>query len=90
MAILLMLPVATHPQTASGDYKLGVALSARPQSKAEMLERGPVNLTQLSQQQRATFEKLRKLTFSDSKRFGLRDEIEASFRVISGDAEAVS
>lgn len=83
----LMLPVATHPQTASGDYKLGVALSVRPQSKAEMLERSPVNLTQLSQQ-RATFEKLRKLTFSDSKRFGLRDEIEASFRVTSGDAEA--
>ena len=81
----LILPVACHPATAVGDdYKVGVTVNTRPLTQATTLREvqdgtsGPGPMTDT---RRAVVDKMRKLSFSANKRFGLRDEIEAPFRI---------
>jgi hypothetical protein len=84
----LLLPIRSHPQLAPGtDYKLGAAVTARPLSKPDSVrdEAGgaPLIPDQMGEKQRANLDKLRQLEFSASRRFGLGDVLEASFKVIS-------
>ncbi len=82
----LMLPILCHAETAPGDgYKLGVTVTTRPAKKGQVVrpENGgtPVNVETLSEKRRAALDKLRPLEFSATKKFGLREELEVSFRV---------
>jgi hypothetical protein len=82
----LMLPATCHPDTAAGDnYKLSVAVSARPDATSRVVrsEAGG-DEPDVSEKRRATLDKLRQLEFTAIKRPGRRDELEAPFRVLAG------
>ncbi|HLV34606.1 MAG TPA: hypothetical protein VKY59_05825, partial [Spirillospora sp.] len=82
----LALPATCHPDTAAGDdYRLGVAVSARPDAKSRVVrsEAGG-DASDLSEKRRDVLDKLRQLEFTATKRPGRRDELEAPFRVLAG------
>ena len=78
----VLLPAVCHPATAPAKgYKLGVAVSVRPKAKATVIRTdNPAPI-----QHQAAVGKLKTLAYSTSKRFGLRDELEAPFAVVPGE-----
>ncbi|MBZ0302164.1 MAG: hypothetical protein K8J31_20615 [Anaerolineae bacterium] len=85
----LMVPVMCQPDTAIGEgYKLGAALHIRPTNKANLVRSegggSPLDPASLPDRQRAMLDKLHQLEFAVVKRFGLHDELEATFNVVQG------
>lgn len=83
----LLLPIMSHPDTAPGnDYRLGVTVSTRSSGRGHTVRAdsggAPVDPAALSAKRRETLDRMRQLTFSSAKRFGLKEELEAAFRVV--------
>jgi len=82
----LALPVMCHPETAIGDdYKAGVTFNARPLTRATTLrsQNSPAEPGPMSEPHRAIVTKMRKLNFSASKRLGLRNQLDAPFKIVA-------
>ena len=76
----LSLPIKSHSETTPGDdYKLGVVVTARPLTKPNTVRSAG---TAVAEKHQTALAKMRQLEWSTSKRFGLRDEIEAAFKIV--------
>jgi len=85
----VVLPMSCLPDTAVSDsYKIEMEINVKPLKKPSRIRiaegGGDVVLDYLRDEPRAKVEELKKLVFSTSKRFGLRDVLEASFSVMPG------
>lgn len=85
----VVLPLSCLPDTAvSEDYKIGMEVTIKPLKKPNRVRAteggGKVDLEHLRDEIKLKLDDLKKLNFSTSKRFGLRDVIEATFGVMPG------
>lgn len=85
----VVLPLSSLPDTAvSEDYKIGMEVSVKPLKKPNRVRLadggGAVVLEHLRDDIKEKLDELKKLSFSVTKRFGLRDMIEAPFGVLPG------
>jgi hypothetical protein len=85
----VVLPLSCLPDTAvSEDYKIGMEVTVKPLKKPNRIRLteggGEVVLEHLHDDIKLKLDDLKKLNFSTSKRFALRDVIEASFGVMPG------
>jgi hypothetical protein len=85
----VVLPMSCLPDTAVSDsYKIEMEINVKPLKKPARIRTaeggGEVVLDYLRDEPREKVEELKKLVFSTTKRFGLRDVLEASFSVMPG------
>lgn len=83
----VMLPVTTLPDTAVGEYKIGVSVEVKVQGKPRRIRAndggGAVDPQYLSEDTRTKLDDLKKLTFSTNRRGLMGTVLEASFNVMS-------
>jgi hypothetical protein len=85
----VVLPMSCLPDTAVSDsYKIEMEITVKPLKKPARIRTveggGEVVVDYLRDEPREKLEELKKLTFSTTKRFGLRDVLEATFSVMPG------
>jgi hypothetical protein len=85
----VVLPLSCLPDTAVGeDYKIGMEVGVKSLKKPNRVRAieggGEVVLEHLHDDVKLKLADLKKLTFSTSKRFGLRDMLEAAFGIMPG------
>ncbi|MGQ9887334.1 MAG: hypothetical protein ACUVSX_02475 [Aggregatilineales bacterium] len=85
----VVLPVSCLPDTAVGDdYRLAVEVAVKPLQRPARIRSaeggGSFEVESLRPEIRQQLDELRNLRFSNAKRFGLRDVLEAPFSVMPG------
>ncbi len=85
----VVLPMSCLPDTAVSDsYKIEMEISVKPLKKPSRIRTpeggGDLVLDDLRDEPREKLDDLKKLVFATTKRFGLRDVLEATFSVMPG------
>lgn len=88
----VQLPISSMPDTAVGaDYKLGMQITVKPKNNAkpnrirDEAGSGHFMIGSISEQRRAALDELKRLSYATTKKGVLRDVLETTFSVMSGD-----
>lgn len=88
----VQLPVSSMPDTAVGaDYKLGMQITVKPKNNTkpnrirDEAGGGTFTPSSISEERRSALDDLKRLSYATTKKGVLRDVLETSFSVMSGD-----